>query len=59
MYHIFSTNLVNRLVEVHEDFGMFGVNGEIKALKKEYDLTCDDTRYLRKLVKLELKDRND
>lgn len=54
--NLFSTRLVKQIAEVHEDFGMWGVNGEIKQIKKEYDLAGDDTRYLRKLVKLQIKE---
>lgn len=52
---IFSTKLVDKIAEVYEDFGMWGVNEEIKALKKTHDLVGEDTRYLRKLVKLQIK----
>lgn len=52
----FSTKMVDTLVEIYVDFGMWGVNEEIKQHKKDYGLDGDDTRYLRKLVKIAIKE---
>lgn len=52
--NLFSQREVNRIARVHNDYGMWGVNGEIAYMKKVYELTGDDTRYLRKLVKMKV-----